>query len=784
MSKRTQKESGEDRVTAKPKPMVNLVSRCSERTPGVLAFTASESPGNTRHESQLPLSSWSEQHPRTGKLVLAAYSSSCSEWNTDEKGLLKSGNLMKWWKNERGDVLMSNHPACSQSTQTDLSLMTMIWTLTPVTESDLSLNSQSFLNWVNDRVRKMLDHSSKDAMQDITLEASVFMGKNYSENLHSIKNTENDLSLKQMFDISEKLIVGTTDGIFGVSQINREDSPWRQLSFGQWWRSHQSLAREGLRILRFCVMPWKDESEPSITYGMGRQIDVVQKFTRIQSFGQNWWWADGIRVEHFPRFTTLQLVDKVQEFMSKMSDTEQFQGRIIFMSMFNDIIWWTKDHEKECIANSTFVSLFAKRLPAGHWSFFGPGSETKWYSTNNERPGGEGDKVAELMMIKFGESGHPVFRATSPLSRGTLKSKGGGKISIHFCADADTIETVFRTIISVSQLSIYGAVSDLCDEYIACQARTGKTRVGRTIWPIVRASKIIDDNTFTFDWSSCTRKFIAKVQGTSGKAPTTRSTGKSLCRCRIPENSWSRKILHDKNTDEFLQFAEPVTCRKYTPKGWIRGNTKIGPVLEVKTSYLQGKYGVEIRIDWICEQRPFSLVGQNFSWLEQIVHRLDRQEVPTTTSRKPPQRRRKYLRLQADTRLKHNREDFPLLAHLQRLYNIEPGAQFDQAYPVAKKTLGDWKMIFGIKFENSRYWSDDVWTSKMAGGTGNKKRFQFCADPSGEEILYLRALQFHSGRNPIDPSLQDNVLIPNDFFEYIFNTSDVQSVYTPSQIQD
>ena len=39
------------------------------------------------------------------------------------------------------------------------------------------------------------------------------------------------------------------------------------------------------------------------------------------------------------RFTTLQLVDKVQEFMTKMGDPSQFQGRIIFMSMFNDIIW-------------------------------------------------------------------------------------------------------------------------------------------------------------------------------------------------------------------------------------------------------------------------------------------------------------------------------------------------------------------------------------------------------------------------------------------------------------
>ena len=36
---------------------------------------------------------------------------------------------------------------------------------------------------------------------------------------------------------------------------------------------------------------------------------------------------------------------------------------------------------------------------------------------------------------------------------------------MHFCADGDTIETVFRTFVSVNQLSIYGAVSDSCDQY-------------------------------------------------------------------------------------------------------------------------------------------------------------------------------------------------------------------------------------------------------------------------------------------------------------------------------
>ena len=44
-------------------------------------------------------------------------------------------------------------------------------------------------------------------------------------------------------------------------------------------------------------------------------------------------------------------------------------------------------------------------------------------------------------MLPFAESKHPVFRSTSSLSREVLKSKGGGKMSIHYCADGDTVET-------------------------------------------------------------------------------------------------------------------------------------------------------------------------------------------------------------------------------------------------------------------------------------------------------------------------------------------------------
>ena len=94
--------------------------------------------------------------------------------------------------------------------------------------------------------------------------------------------------------------------------------------------------------------------------------------------------------------------------------------------------------------------------------------------------------VAELMMIKFGESGHPVFQATSPFFRGMLKSKGGGKLSMHFCADGNTIETVFRSIISVNQLSNYGAVPDLCEEYSSCRTRTGRLVVAEESEPFSR----------------------------------------------------------------------------------------------------------------------------------------------------------------------------------------------------------------------------------------------------------------------------------------------------------
>ena len=99
MSKRTNQDSDEERVTAKFKPMMNLVLRCNERTLDVLPSTASESRVKTRHESQFPLSSRTEQHQRTGRLVKDSYASSYSEWNVD-----KTWSSQEWKSDEVMEV--------------------------------------------------------------------------------------------------------------------------------------------------------------------------------------------------------------------------------------------------------------------------------------------------------------------------------------------------------------------------------------------------------------------------------------------------------------------------------------------------------------------------------------------------------------------------------------------------------------------------------------------------------------------------------------------------------
>ena len=175
----------------------------------------------------------------------------------------------------------------------------------------------------------------------------------------------------------------------------------------------------------------------------------------------------------FPGFNTLELSEDVRRLLLRLDETpENFTGRIIFMLMFNDISCGSKDHEQECLANAKLVSLYAKRFCKGQWSFIGPGSEKKWHCISEDSPQGVWDHIAEKMLLEFAENDCPIFRASSPLSRGRLKSKGHGKLSIHYAAVQETIETVFRISVSVNQLSLYGAIAEMCEEYETLHERT------------------------------------------------------------------------------------------------------------------------------------------------------------------------------------------------------------------------------------------------------------------------------------------------------------------------
>ena len=96
---------------------------------------------------------------------------------------------------------------------------------------------------VNDQVRKRQKRSSMNVtdydekhsvfwgmFMSSTLQASVFMGKNYSDNKLAFHQEYKDLTMKQMFDISQTLVSEQSDEISGVETIGWENHYWKYLS--------------------------------------------------------------------------------------------------------------------------------------------------------------------------------------------------------------------------------------------------------------------------------------------------------------------------------------------------------------------------------------------------------------------------------------------------------------------------------------------------------------------------------------------------------------------------
>ena len=263
----------------------------------------------------------------------------------------------------------------------------------------------------------------------------------------------------------------------------------------------------------------------------------------------------------FPGFTTLQLCDKINDLLSNLGQTpETFTGRILFMSMFNDISCDRKGNKDECLANAEIVKVIARRFGIGQWSFIGPGSEKKLSSSENS-PQGAWDNIAEQMLLESAESGHPTFRATTPLSRGILKSKGRGKLSIHFAADGDTIDTIYRIILSVNQLSVYGAVAAVCEEFEDHQDRSGEPEILMDQSIVLGEVKAEDPlhNENPMNDQIIWQQYIQQVESLSPENKVSKFC-KEAGFMRVVEVG---QHFVTKNTGNLRQFRS-VACREYT----------------------------------------------------------------------------------------------------------------------------------------------------------------------------------------------------------------------------
>ena len=463
MAKRIQQESGQERVTAKSRPMMNLTARM----PSVVSSSTSSSPGKRWYGNQDPWKSVvvDDRSGQPDRLSPAGYSKldygrswSSQEWKREATAHDRSRKPDKTSWNEVQQVRPHHEDALLDGNAQSVRYGEMIHDGSGQTgsvnyqeeaESETSVmgrDAAEFVNNVKDQVRKRQKRMSNVAasvfgrmFMAATMNAATFMGKNFMDN----QNYSTDLTLKKMFDISEKL-VSEQEEINNLDKIHWERNSWKQLSLiGD--ETVIDLQRAKVYVFSDSVLCLgRVHQHPESNEAWKNRVAGIRSERSYRD-------CDGINGEPtefewniFPGFTTLQLCGKVTDLLSRLGETpETFTRRILFMSMFNDISCDRKGNKDECLANARVVTVLAKRFGIGQRSFIGPGSEKKWYSMEENSPQGIWDHIADKIMLECAESGCPIFRATTPFSRGNLKSKGHGKLSIHFAADQKTIETFF-----------------------------------------------------------------------------------------------------------------------------------------------------------------------------------------------------------------------------------------------------------------------------------------------------------------------------------------------------
>ena len=306
-----------------------------------------------------------------------------------------------------------------------------------------------------------------------TMNAATFMGKNFMDNQNSIKNST-DLTLKKMFDISEKL-VSEQEEINNVDKNYWKNHSWKQLSLtGD--ETVVNLQRASVHVFSDSVLclgkvhqhpksneAWKDRIEWIITDKSYRDYEGIN--------GEQTEFEWNI----FPGFDTLQLYGKVTDLLSRLGEApETFTGRILFMSMFNDISCDGKGNEEECVANVRVVSIFAKKFGIGQWSLLVQvlkRSGILWKRIAHKEFG----IILRTRYCWNSQKADVLFSVQQFHCPGVIsKTKDTENCRYIFAADQETIETIFRIIVFANQLSLYVAVANMCDECESFHDRSGQ----------------------------------------------------------------------------------------------------------------------------------------------------------------------------------------------------------------------------------------------------------------------------------------------------------------------
>ena len=179
-----------------------------------------------------------------------------------------------------------------------------------------------------------------------------------------------------------------------------------------------------------------------------------------------------------------------------------------------------------------------------------------------------------------------------------FKSKGHGKLSIHFAAAQEAIETIFRIVISANQLSLYGAVANVCEEFEAHQDGSGQPDVlmGQSIVLSEIKAEVPLQNENPSHHQILWQQYEERIKSLSQES----KVSKFCMEAGFVQVVEVGQYFMTKDTGHFRQ-VRAVACREYTlhrydesSQPWIQGNTRIGLVLEVTTSYMYGKHGIEI----------------------------------------------------------------------------------------------------------------------------------------------------------------------------------------------